>query len=148
MNASNAESLVHANEIICCDWSLGAELLESKWQFPLGDSSSLFIHDEKFPITIHKWSINAVHMRLSQVFSISELIATGWWLPRVLKSSVLLHLIQLTSFADASLNNITVMLLWPLSELLGNLGITRMWPSLQGEQLQRACEFTPSLYHL
>lgn len=37
MKASNAESVVCTNEIICCDWGLGAALLESNLQFPPGD---------------------------------------------------------------------------------------------------------------
>lgn len=37
MNASHTESVVHANEIICCDRGLGEAMVESNLQFPLGD---------------------------------------------------------------------------------------------------------------
>lgn len=85
MNASNNESVVHDNEIICCDWGLGEAMVESNLQFPLGDKGvfpKILINHSwwKMPLTINKWSII--------LSSISELIAMTWWSLRVLKSSV------------------------------------------------------------
>lgn len=50
MNASDAESVVHANEIIRCDWGLGVAVGESNLQFPRGDWGV-------FPkiLIIHSW---------------------------------------------------------------------------------------------
>lgn len=50
MNASDAESVVHANEIIRCDWGLGVAVGESNLQFPRGDW-------DVFPkiLIIHSW---------------------------------------------------------------------------------------------
>lgn len=128
------ESAMHTNEIICCDWGLDVAAVESNLQF-LGGIKGTCVFPGAF--VVHSWPqipptlptnaqfilYTSTRIRCSIWLCTSEWLDMIWRLLCVVKSSVYCSVIQLTSFAAAPVrwNNMTVMLFWPQSGLLGSV---------------------------